>query len=245
MRIFGNAFSDNTDDITCKFRKDGETIDIHLPIPLWNMKTYKVMYKRLFDSEFEREVSTKNEDIYKSETSLAKRWHQIYFLPDAQTDYDYIPVGLNSDMNKFYVSIARRDDSKWTYEQINEWFKTHFIDRMNHRDKLCSIGRFTTCNVELYICVGKDIPPRSDNKKRYVYQYNDKVSDCQEIVYKFIYFDERFARIGQPVKGFISNSGMDMLNALHDYEHELEIGKFGKDEKSKIPNIMEELKKRN
>ena len=243
MQIFGNAYCNNTNETTYVFRKDGEVIDIHLPLGMWNMKTYKSIYNKLIDQYFNEDVKGKNEDIYKSETPLAKRWHQIYFLPDAQTDYVYLPIGLNSEMNQFYVGLARKDDSKWTYEQINEWFKTHFIDRLKYIDKLGSMGQRIVCEVELFICIGKDVPPRSDNKKRYVYQYVDKVNDCQEISYKFIYFNEHFTRIGQPVRGYISNSGMNMINALHDYEHELKIGKFGKDEINKLPDIREELKK--
>jgi hypothetical protein len=216
---------DSTNDCQIVLRKCGEGDYTyvhggyrHLPMSSWTNKTISIIYTEIFnygeDMTFTDEQSSS--DIHINPTTnmkdVYKIWHKIYFYPDSQEDYLYRPIGYNdlSEHNpKIWCFLYRNDDSKWTYEQINEWFKKHFIDKMNHNNKLNTIGKWDRCNIELFICVNKDTPPRSDKKKSYVYEYEDKLNDYQTLMWRFIYYNEQFVRIGRTSRAYIPKNADD------------------------------------
>ena len=171
-------------------------------------------------------------------------WHKIYFNKRTRDEFNYTPVGYSTGSNseyKFYAMLREKEPDKWTFENINDWFLDTFVNMCPKTDKINACHGYTSTSITLFISVDKkNLPPRSDKKKTYAFDYKEKVGSCT-INWKLSYTDGNFVQVNHVSRAFISNNMIDAGTAYSEYKDDLKDGVYGKNALRYMPDNFKKI----
>lgn len=228
------------------YYKDGDNIisSISKRYTLNGGHFYKDLYKKLYDPSKEEYTDEEKKHLRKMATinsldNIYYVWHKIYFNKRTRDEFDYTPVGYSTGSNaeyKFYAMLNEKDSSKWTYENINDWFIETFVNMCSKTDKINACHGYSSTSISLFISVDKkNLPVRSDKKKKYIFDYCEKVGGCT-IHWKLSYTDGNFVQVNHVSRAFISDNMIDAGVAFSEYKDDLKDGAFGKSALKYMPD---------